>query len=214
MQVFGLTGGLGAGKSTVAARLRARGLPVVDADALSRQAVVPGSQALEEIAQSFGAEVVAADGSLDRRRLGDLVFQQDPARSRLEAILHPRIRALAEQRFADLDLRGEPLGCYEVPLLFEVGLDPSLRPVVVVVAPEDVRIQRVALRDNTSREQALACLRAQLPLDDKVARADHVIDNSGPIASTLEQTDRVLADVCRAFGVDPSRYGVGRRSES
>lgn len=209
MHVFGLTGGLGSGKSTVAARLTARGLPVVDADVLSRQAVLPGSPALQAIAESFGPDVLSAEGSLDRRRLGELVFSQDAARARLEAILHPRIHALSEQAFGELEARGELLGCYEVPLLFEVGLEASLRPIVVVTAPEATRLERVMVRDNTSREQASNRMRAQLPLEDKAARADHVIDNGGPTRSTLEQTDRVLAEICRSFGIDPSAYGVG-----
>jgi dephospho-CoA kinase len=208
VHVFGLTGGIGSGKSTVAARLIERGLPVVDADALAREVVLPGSPALVEIVISFGRDVLCPDGTLDRRHLAAMVFERDSARQALEAILHPRIRALAGQRFADLEARGEPLACYEVPLLFEKGLDGSVRPVIVVVAPDAVRIDRVVARDGWTEDQARARLRAQLPLADKVARADHIIDNGGSVAATCGATDRVLTAICDALGVDPSRYGL------
>ena len=208
VHVFGLTGGIGSGKSTVAARLIERGLPVVDADALARAAVLPRSSALAEIVARFGSDVLRPDGTLDRKQLAGLVFEQDDARRALEAILHPRIRALAERRFAELSAQGQPLGCYEVPLLFEKGLQESLRPVVVVAAPEAVRIGRVIARDGTGEAEARGRMRAQMALSDKVARADHVIDNSGSIAATCASTDQVLKTLCGALGLDPSRYGL------
>jgi dephospho-CoA kinase len=208
VHVFGLTGGIGSGKSTVAARLMEHGLPVVDADALAREVVLPGSPGLAEILTSFGSEVLCPDGTLDRSHLAAMVFERDSAREALEAILHPRIRAVASQRFADIEARGEPLACYEVPLLFENGLQDSLRPVVVVVAPDAVRIDRVVARDRSTEDRARARLRAQLPLTDKAARADHVIDNGGSVAATCDRTDRVLTAICSALGVDPCRYGL------
>ena len=211
LRVFGLTGGLGSGKSTVAARLRHRGVPVVDADALAREVVAPASPGLAEVVAAFGAGVLR-DGGLDRARVADIVFGDPAARQRLEAITHPRIQALRDARFAELAAAGEPLACYEVPLLFERGLETSLRPVVVVSVPEPVQIERARRRDRASEAMVRARLDAQLPLADKVARADYVIDNSGSVAATDAATDRVLREVCARLGVDAARYFSGPQS--
>jgi dephospho-CoA kinase len=205
LRVFGLTGGLGSGKSTVAARLRQRGVPVIDADALAREVVAPGTDGLAEVVAAFGAGVLR-DGGLDRARVASIVFGDPAARQRLEAITHPRIQALRDRRLAELTAAGEPLACYEVPLLFERGLDDSLRPVVVVSVPESLQIERARRRDQASEAMVRARLDAQLPLAEKAARADYVIDNSGSIAATEAATDRVLWELCARLGVDASRY--------
>jgi dephospho-CoA kinase len=205
VRVFGLTGGLGSGKSTVAAHYRARGLPVIDADRLAREVVAPGSPALAEIAGAFGAEVLQG-AALDRPRLAARVFGDAAARQRLERITPPRIQALRDVRLEELAARGEPLACYEVPLLFEKGLEASLRPVVVVSVPEALQIERAQRRDGASEAMTRARLAAQLPIAEKVARADFVIDNSGPLGATLAAADEVLRRVCESVGVDPARY--------
>jgi dephospho-CoA kinase len=206
MQVFGLTGGLASGKSSVAAHWRRRGLPVLDADALAREVVAPAESALAELAAEFGAEVLR-DGELDRKRLAQLVFGHPERLRRLEAITHPRILALRTRRLAELQAAGEPLVCSEVPLLFEKGLEAELRPIVVVTVPEALQRQRARERDGSSLPEVEARLAAQLPLAEKQRRADHVIDNQGSLAATLEQADRVLLQICRSLGVDPRRYG-------
>jgi dephospho-CoA kinase len=205
VRVFGLTGGLGSGKSTVAAHYRSRGLPVIDADALARDVVAPGSAALAEIAREFGAGVLQGT-ALDRGKLAGLVFGDPSARQRLESITHPRIHALRDDRLRELEARGEPLACYEVPLLFEKGLESGLRPVVVVCVPEAVQFERAQQRDHASEAMTRARLAAQLPIAEKAARADYVIDNSGPLAATLAAADSVLGRVCEDLGVDPARY--------
>jgi len=206
MQVFGLTGGLASGKSSVAAHWRGRGLPVLDADALARDVVAPGQSALSELAAEFGTEVLR-DGALDRKRLAQLVFGHPERLRRLEAITHPRILALRTQRLAELAAAGEPLVCSEVPLLYEKGLDAELRPVVVVTVPDALQRQRARRRDGSSAAEVEARLAAQLPLAEKRRRADHVIDNQGSPEATFEQADRVLLEICRSLGVDPRRYG-------
>lgn len=193
LRVFGLTGGIGSGKSTVAALLRDRGVPVVDADELAREAVAPGSPGLAEVVESFGPEVLDASGALDRKRLAAMVFGDEAARKRLNAITHPIVRQLSQRRFAELDRQGHELAAYDVPLLFEVGLDQVLKPVVVVYASEAAQLERVMRRDGSSAEQARARIRAQLPLADKRARADHVIDNDGSPSELAAQVDSVLA---------------------
>ena len=206
MHVFGLTGGIGSGKSTVAARFRARGLPVVDSDQVSREVVEPGTDGLEQVVQAFGTRVLTATGHLDRRALAQQVFDDDDARSRLNSILHPLVRARTWERLEQLDARGEPLVCNEVPLLVEVGLASQLRPLVVVTASDSVRIARAASRDQATEAQVRARLRAQLPLADKAALADYVIDNDGAVEHTLERADEVLIAICRSLGIDPARY--------
>jgi dephospho-CoA kinase len=166
VRVFGLTGGLGSGKSTVAAHLRARGVPVIDADALAHEVVSPGSEGLEEVLEAFGPSMLQ-DGALDRQRLASLVFSDPEALRRLEAITHPRIQRRRTELLRELEASGEPLACYEVPLLYEKHLDAELRPVVVVSVPEALQVSRARARDGTSEPQVRARLAAQLPLEYK-----------------------------------------------
>jgi dephospho-CoA kinase len=207
-RVFGLTGGLGSGKSSVAAHYRARGLPVIDADALARAVVAPGSAGLAEIRREFGPDMLR-EGSLDREKLAALVFSDPAARERLERITHPRIQALRDDRLRQLEAAGEPLVGYEVPLLFEKGLEAGLRPVVVVSVPEALQMERAQRRDQATPAMVRARLDAQLPLSEKAARADYLIDNSGALSATLAAADDVLRRICAELGVDPSRYFAG-----
>ena len=204
--VFGLTGGIGSGKSTVAARFRARGVPVIDADLLAREVVAPGTPGLAEIRARFGDEVIDARGELDRARLAEIVFHDDDARRALNAITHPRVRDLALTRVQELAAQGEPLACYEVPLLIESGLGDVLRPLVVVVVDPATQVERTMRRDGSTREHAEARIRSQMPLAEKARLADHVIDNGGSVAATLTRTDQVLDAICREKGLDPARY--------
>jgi dephospho-CoA kinase len=206
IRVFGLTGGIGSGKSTVAARFRERGLPVIDADQLARDVVARGSEGLRELVAFFGPDVLDGSGALDRKKVADLVFNDAAARERLNAITHPRVRELSLRHIGELDDAGEPLCCYEVPLLVESGLADALRPLVVVSVPEEIQIERTVARDGSSREHVSARVRAQLPLAKKVEVADYVIDSSTTREATREQADRVLDSICEKLGIDPLRY--------
>jgi dephospho-CoA kinase len=200
IHVFGLTGGLASGKSTVAARFRDHGVPVIDADRLAREVVEPGTPGLAAVVEAFGREVLAADGSLDRARLAELVFGDRDRRRALNAILHPRIAAASAQRVAELGAAGERLCCYEAALLVENGLADAFRPLVVVAVDEEEQVVRAMARDACTEEQARARLAAQLPLAKKVAAADYVIDTSGPREKTAQRIDEVLAEIRRRFG--------------
>lgn len=202
MRVVGLTGGIATGKSTFAEALRARGVPVVDADALSRAAVEPGRPALAEIARAFGPGVLAPDGSLDRRTLGAIVFADEAARRRLEAILHPAVRQAMAEETARLAAAGHDLVFYDTPLLYEVGLDRTLDSVVVVFAPPEAQRQRLAARDALTPGEADDRIAAQLPIEEKVRRADFVVDNTGAPGELGEKAERLLADL---------RAGLGRK---
>lgn len=206
IHVFGLTGGIGSGKSTVAKRFRERGLGVIDADELAREVVEPGTPGLAEIAEAFGAEVLDPSGALDRPKLAELVFGDETKRRRLNAITHPRVRELSQERVAALDAKGEPLACYEVPLLVESGLADILRPLVVVSVDEATQISRTTKRDGSTKEHAQKRVQSQMPLSEKAKLADHVIDNSGSIDATRARADEVLDAICASVGVDPARY--------
>ncbi|WP_437311523.1 dephospho-CoA kinase [Sorangium sp. So ce388] len=197
--LFGLTGGLGSGKSTVAARFRAQGLPVIDADALAREVVAKGTEGLDEVVRAFGPEVLLPDGSLDRARVAAVVFADPGKRRQLNAIVHPRITAITLERAAALEAQGEPLACYEAALLVENRVVDAFRPLVVVAVPEAVQIARAMARDGATEDEVRARLAAQLPLSSKVAVADYVIENSGDRAATERQADGVLASIRARF---------------
>jgi dephospho-CoA kinase len=206
VHLFGLTGGIASGKSTVAARLRARAVPVIDADEVAREVVARGTEGLAAIVDAFGAAVLEPGGALDRKALAALVFSDAARRRQLNAITHPRISLRTLERSAELSARGEPLACYEAALLIENGAADAFRPLVVVACPQDLQIARAMARDGTTRQDAEARVAAQKPLAEKVALADFVIDTSGTIDETLRRTDEVLVAVCRRLGVDVSRY--------
>jgi dephospho-CoA kinase len=201
VHLFGLTGGMGSGKSTVAARLRARGLPVIDADVLAREVVAPGTDGLLALVEAFGPSIVDASGSLDRKAVARIAFADAAGRRTLDAITHPRIARLAAERAAALAAAGAPLACYEAALIVENGAADRFRPLVVVTCPEDVQIARIRARDGASVEEALARIRAQKPLAEKAAAADFVIDTTGPIEQTHARADEVLDAIARQLGV-------------
>jgi len=204
--LFGLTGGLASGKSTVAAHWTSRGLPVIDADDIARQVLAPRTSGLSEVVQTFGEGVLSEDGSLDRKRLAGIVFQDAEARAKLEAITHPRIVAATLQRASELETQNEPFACYEASLLVDRGLTDLFRPLVVVASDERDQIARARARDNLSAKEAEARLRAQLPLADKLAQADYVIQNDGDLAALVREADDVLDTICKKGNVDPARY--------
>ena len=194
LKLVGLTGNIGAGKSTVGRLFAARGVAVIDADDLLREIQAPGQPAHADIAAAW-PEVVAADGSIDRKRLGKIVFgDPDPAaRRKLEAITHPRIQELSRARAAALAAAGHALAIYEASLLIESGRDKELDGLIVVTASEATRIARVVARDGVGEDDVRARMRAQLPQEEKLRRATHVIDNGGDRAATEAQVERVLA---------------------
>jgi dephospho-CoA kinase len=190
---IGLTGGIACGKSTVAAMLAARGAILVDADAIAREVVEPGSPALDEIAARFGQDVINEDGSLYRKRLGEIVFADREAKRDLEQILHPRIRQIMMGRMRENEsLYPDKLVVVDVPLLYESKLESWFSEVMVVYVPRETQLTRLIQRDGLTTEQAESRLSAQLPIDEKKARADYVIDNQGSLSVTEEQVETFL----------------------
>ncbi|HZE39793.1 MAG TPA: dephospho-CoA kinase [Stackebrandtia sp.] len=187
----GLTGGIGAGKSAVAARLAALGAVLIDSDVLAREVVAPGTPGLADVVAAFGADIADADGVLDRAALAARVFVDDAARSRLEGIIHPRVRQRSRELAAAAD--ADAVVINDVPLLAEVGLAPTFDLVVVVEAPRELRLRRLQIR-GLPREQAEARINAQAPDEVRRAIADVVIDNSGTLDELNDTVDELWRD--------------------
>lgn len=187
--IAGLTGGIACGKSTVSRLLAQRGAALVDADEVAREVVAPGSDGLAELVAAFGPDILRADGTLDRERLGARVFSDPAARARLNEITHPRIAVLSLLRLQQARDTGAPVVVYDAALLFETGRAEAFRPLVVVTAPREVQSARLMARDGLSAEQALARIDSQMPVAEKARRADHVIDNGGTLAQTEAQVE-------------------------
>ena len=192
MRVWGLTGNIGSGKSTVARLLTARGVPVVDADRIEREVVASGSEALREIAARWPA-VVSAEGALDRKALAAVVFSDPAERAALNQITHPRIASEVATRLSALADAGHPVAVYEAALIVENRMYPGLDGLVVVSAPESVQLARLRLRDGMSETEARARIAAQLPAAEKLRHATFAIDNAGSEADLSAQLERLLA---------------------
>jgi dephospho-CoA kinase len=190
VRVFGLTGGIASGKSTVSRMLRELGARVLDADVLAREVVEPGTPGLRRIDERFPG-VVGPDGRLDRVKLGAHIFADPAERAALNAIVHPEVRELFQRKLEALDAEGVTHAVYDVPLLIETGLHVAMAGVAVVWVPRDVQKARLMVRDGLSAEQAEARLAAQLSLDDKRQHATWVIDNSGAPEATRPQVEAV-----------------------
>jgi dephospho-CoA kinase len=181
-----LTGGIASGKTTVANLFAAHGVPLVDTDLIAREVVEPGQPALAAVVAAFGADVLDPQGRLDRRRLRETIFADAAARDRLEAILHPAIRAEMERQSAAVANKG-PYQLLVIPLLTESGRRDHVDRVLVVDAPESLQVERLMARDSVTREQAQASLRAQASRSARLAMADDVVTNSGQPEQLREQ---------------------------
>lgn len=190
MDVVGLTGGIAAGKSTVARRLAELGAVVIDADHLAREAVTPGSRGLAAIVERFGNAVLGDDGSLDRAALGRIVFADEEARRALNGIVHPEVRRLYAEAVADARANDpDAVIVYDVPLLAEARAADEFGTIVVVDAPADVRIARLVELRGMDRQEAENRVGSQISDADRRAMADVIIDSAGTIDETIAQTD-------------------------
>lgn len=191
-RVLGLTGGVGMGKSTAARLLKKVGLPVVDSDDLAREAVHPGTEGLAEIADEFGEGFLKADGSLDRDKMASKVFQDEAARKRLEAIIHPRVRTVWEKQIDQWREQKRPVGVVVIPLLFEVDLQDSFDAVLCVACTANT--QRARLRErNWNDAQITVRIAAQMDIAQKMDLADHVLWNEGAPELLMDQMKEILS---------------------
>jgi dephospho-CoA kinase len=197
-RIVALTGGIGSGKSTVARMLAERGATVIDADAIVHELQALGSPVLDELAAAFGPGILDASGALDRAALGGIVFSDDEARERLNAIMHPKVGVEFAARLKSAVDANAPLVVLDIPLLFESRRSGrggasavDFEAIVLVYVPVEIQIERQISRDACDRAQASSRIEAQMPIEDKKALADIVIDNTG----TLEETEVQVKDV-------------------
>ena len=187
-----LTGGIATGKSYVSTKIKEAGVPIVDADVLSREVVAPGTPGLAAVRKRFGPDAVRRDGTMDRVRIAQIVFKDKRARLDLEAIIHPAVQRAIDDFFAQLPKR-TPFAVADIPLLFETKREGQFQSVVVVACPRELQLTRLMERSKLSKEDAERRLGAQLPIDQKVKKATHVIRTDG----TFEETDAQVADLIK-----------------
>jgi len=185
-----LTGGIATGKSYVRSRFEALGVPTIDSDLLAREVVAPGTPGLEAVVREFGPDILAATGALDRKRLGAIVFSDPAKRRALEAIIHPAVRRASDAWFASLD-PATPFAIADIPLLYETGRDKDFDAVIVTACDPEEQVRRVVRRDGLTEVEARQRIAAQLPIEDKVSRADFVIRTDGSFAETDRQVRAV-----------------------
>lgn len=191
MLIVGLTGGIATGKSTVAAIFEELGAYRIDTDRLARLVVEPLQPAWEAIVHSFGRGVLAASGSIDRNKLADIIFAEPEKREVLNKLTHPAVRTLLREELAHARELGVGIVLVEVPLLYEAGFDCEVDCVIVVKTTEKTQLSRLLNREGLSEEAARLRIEAQMPLQEKIARADYLIDNDGPPAQTREQAEKI-----------------------
>jgi dephospho-CoA kinase len=193
MILVGLTGGVATGKSTVAKMFKQGGAAVINADLLARQVVEPGKPAWRAIVKLFGTTVIKPDRSLDRQALGSIVFHNPKKRRQHERIIHPRV-AREQQRLVRRIVKGKPrvVVIYEVPLLFEAGVDKRVDKIIVVTVDRNTQIARLKKRNGLSRAEALRRIRSQMPLAKKIQRADHVLNGTLPRPSLRKQVGQLF----------------------
>ncbi|MDJ0984405.1 MAG: dephospho-CoA kinase [Desulfobacterales bacterium] len=189
MQVIGLTGGIATGKSTVSAMLKKAGAIIIDADRIARAVVKKGLPAYREIVEYFGTDILLPDGEINRNALGDIIFNDPAEKKRLNSIVHPRVAAEVDRQLKQFEKTDpQSLVVLDIPLLLEAGMHADLSELIVVYAPQQLQIERLMHRDRISEAEALARVRSQIPIGEKKKKATIVIDNSGTIDHTRQQT--------------------------
>ena len=187
-----MTGGIATGKTYVADRLRAAGVPIVDADVLAREVVALGTPALAAVRQRFGPDVIRRDGTMDRIRVGQIIFKDKRARQDLEAIIHPAVQKAVDKYFATLPKK-TPFAVADIPLLYETGRENQFSDVIVVACPRAMQLERVMERNKLTKEDAERRLAAQWPIEKKVEKATFVIKTDGTFDETNAQVDKLIA---------------------
>lgn len=192
MKIIGLTGGIGSGKSTVSEYLQKKGLTIIDADKIAREIVVPGSKVLSEIVKLFGTTILFEDGSLNRKKLGEIVFSDSQKKLALDNLMHHIVIELIQAQIKELERAGAKLVFVDAPLLFETGLDRYVNEVWVVDVDDETRIHRIMGRDSLSREEILKRIASQMGRNEKNKKADYIIDNTGTIDQLYVHIDTLL----------------------
>lgn len=198
MKVLGLTGNIASGKSTVARMLEGMGARIIDADQIAREVVEPEKPAWVDIVKKFGPGILSPDGTIDRRRLGEIVFGDESKRRLLMDITHPRIKETVRERLAEFKEENAPVVVIEAALIVEKGgLREFLDGLIVVTADEETQIERLVKRSGHTREEALARIGSQMPAGEKALHADYLIDNSGTEEETEAEVKRLWEEIIR-----------------
>lgn len=187
MFVIGLTGGIGTGKSTVAAVLQEQGAPVLSADLVGHEVYLPGRPGYHEIIDAW-PQVQAEDGTIDRKKLGAIVFGDPKELARLNSITHPRMKGMMREKLVELEKAGAAIAVLEAALLLEARWDDLAHEIWVTAAPPEIAARRVAQRSGLDEQQVMERIRSQMTTDERISRADHVIDTSGDMEQTKRQT--------------------------
>lgn len=195
MFIIGLTGGIASGKTSVSSMLKEMGFPIVDADIIARRVVEKGSPVLERIKKEFGDGVLNSDGTLDRKSLGQLVFNSSKKLELLDSITHPAIIEEINRDIKALSDKGEKLCVLDAPLLIESGLDAMANKVLLVYVDDKTQLSRLMCRDYISEELALKKISSQMGFDEKKKYADYIIDNSGSLDDTRAQLEKIIAKI-------------------
>lgn len=190
--IIGLTGSIATGKSTISKMFEQLNIPVIDADKIAREVVERGKDALNEIVESFGKEILNDDGTLNRKALGAIVFNDKKKLNKLNSIIHPKIREEMNRQKEQHITANEQCVVLDVPLLFENKLTHMVDNILVVYVDEDVQLKRLMSRDNSTEEEALSRIKSQIPISEKVERADASIDNNGTVEQSFEQLKNIL----------------------
>lgn len=192
MITFGLTGGIASGKSTVTKTFLKHNIPMVDADQVARDVVVPGSQGLTRIISNFGSDYINPDGTLDRTKLGQLVFNDPIALSDINSIMTPLINAEATLQLEEWHFLGHPIVGYDAALICEMGNSKKYRPLIVVHCSADAQLARLMSRNSLTEAEARVRIEAQMPVQEKMAMANHLIDTNGSIEDSVKQTEIII----------------------
>ncbi len=190
--IIGLTGGIATGKSTVAKMMREKGLPIIDADLISRQVVEPGEKAYKEIVKTFSKSILNENLTIDRKKLGAMIFNDKSKRERLNNIVHPAVREEMKQKAKRYLESGNETVVMDIPLLVESKLHHMVDRVLLVYIPEELQLERLLKRDNAGKEDALNRIQSQIPIEEKKTEADEIIYNDGTLQNTKEQLERIL----------------------
>ncbi|MFP4445377.1 MAG: dephospho-CoA kinase [Desulfosudaceae bacterium] len=198
MLIVGLTGGIASGKSVVADMLAEKDAIIIDADRIAHQVVKKNMPAWQDIVDAFGRDILREDGEINRKALGKIIFSDQSRRDQLNHIVHPRVFEEISRNIALVMEAREthnPVIILDIPLLFETRMNQELSDIIVVYVPEEVQLERLLRRDEAGREDAMARIRSQIPIEEKKRQADYVIDNSGPIAETRRQVEALFAEL-------------------
>ena len=199
---LGITGGIGSGKSFVSACLQSKGVCVVSADELARKAVMPGTAAYRQIVDYFGDRILSADKTLNRQKLRGIITRDKEKKEKLEQFVHPEVFLQMDQAFQEAEKRHDPVIAYEIPLLFETGMEGYFDYVLTVSVDRGIRIRRLMERDRISKEEARALIAIQMPEEKKIEKSDFVIDNNGSVDRTRDRIDRFYQNFIRMLKND------------